>query len=335
VDRRLSRRSLINGIGTIAACGVLDSLTRGAYAQEARGPRRIGVLLVSWSPESKVVQAFRQGLQDAGEIEGRDVIVEWRYAGGDYGRVPQLAADLVRSKVDVIVANGTVATREAKRVTSTIPIVTVLLADPVGSGLVPSLAHTGGNITGNSIMSPDLTAKRLQLLREVAPQATRVAVLSNPEAPYTRKVKEQLKDAARSLLMELNFIDAHNTHQFDAVFSAVSRVHAQALYVIEDALFETHRPAFLRLTLKAQLPVVYWARHWPDEGGLMSYGPSYSDLFHRAASYVDRILKGTKPGDLPIEQPSKFELVVNLRTAEALSIPIPESVLVRADEVIH
>jgi putative ABC transport system substrate-binding protein len=325
----------LSGVAQIAGCYAIECLLHGAYAQQPVAPRRIGVLLVSWSRQSKIAQAFRDGLKDVGEVEGRDVVLEWRDAGGDYARVPELAADLVRSKVDVIVANGTVATRETKRLTSTIPIVTVLLADPVGSGLVTSLAHPGGNITGNSIMSPDLTAKRLQLLMEVAPQASRVAVLCNPVSPYKQKVTEQLKEAARSLSVELKLVDVNASKGFELAFSGISQAHAQALYVIEDALFETHRPLFLELVSKVRLPIVYWARHWPDEGGLMSYGPSYSDLLRRAAGYVDKILQGAKPGDLPVEQPSKFELVINLKRAKALGIAIPESVLVRADDVLR
>jgi putative tryptophan/tyrosine transport system substrate-binding protein len=335
VSTGLSRRAFLNHVAQIAGCYAAESLLHAVYAEQPVLPRRIGVLLVSWSSQSKVARAFKEGLQDVGEVEGRDVVLEWREAHGDYSRVPELAAELVRSRVDVIVANGTVATREVKRLTSTIPIVTVLLADPVGSGLVTSLAHPGGNVTGNSIMSPDLTAKRLQLLVEVVPRATRVAVLGNPETPYKQKVVEQLKDAARALSVELKFIDVHAPGDFDLVFSAVRQMHVQALYVIEDALFETNRPRFLKLASTVQLPIVYWARHWPDEGGLMSYGPSYSGLLRQAAGYVDKILKGARPGDLPIEQPSNFELVVNLKMAKALNIAIPESVLIRADEVIR
>ena len=258
-----------------------------------------------------------------------------RYASGDYARVAQLAVDLVQSNVSVIVANGTVATREAKRATSTIPIVMVLAADPVGSSLVSNLAHPGGNVTGNTIMSPDLTAKRLQLLKEIVPQATRVAVLWHPDSPYSQKVVEQLRAAAPMLSIELKFIGVHTHEEIDPAFLAVSRLRAQALYLIEDPLFDTYRSTLLKLASKAQLPIAYWTRQWPDEGGLMSYGPDYRDLYRRAAGYVDKILKGTKPGDLPIEQPTKFELVVNLKTARALGITIPESILLRADEVIR
>jgi putative ABC transport system substrate-binding protein len=268
-----------------------------------------------------MAQAFREGLRDAGYVEGRDIVIEWRSANGDYDRIPELAAELVRSKVDVFVANGTVATRAATHATSTIPIVMALAADSVGSGLVTNLAHPGGNITGNTIISPDLTAKRLQLLKEVVPRVTRVAVLWNPDTPYSQSLMEQLRSAGSSLSVELKFFRVRAVEEIDASLSHINRVHAQALYVIEAPVFETHRPALLKLASDARLPIAYWGRHWPDEGGLMSYGPSFSDLFRQSAGYVDRILKGAKPGDLPIAQPTKFELVVNLKTAKALGAP--------------
>ena len=246
-----------------------------------------------------------------------------------------MAADLVQSKVDVIVVDGTLATRAAKRATSTIPIVMALVADPVGSGLVANLAHPGGNVTGLSMMATELSAKRLQLLKETIPRLTRVAVLWNPDTPYHPKVIEDLKAAAPSLAIELNFVGVRTPEQFGPAFSAVSRAHAQALYVIGDPFFLTHRTTLLKLASKARLPVIYAEREFADEGGLMSYGPNLGDEFRRSAGYVDKILKGAKPGDLPIEQPTKFELVVNLKTAQALGITIPESILLQADEVIR
>lgn len=235
----------------------------------------------------------------------------------------------------MIVANGTVATGAAKRATSTIPIVMAAVADPIGSGILSDLAHPGRNVTGNTIMSPELSGKRLQLLKEMVPKTIRVAVLWNPDSPYSHKVIEQLKEAALSLSIELKFIGTRTPQDIGLGFRAVRRTHAQTLYAIEDPLFDIHRAEFLKLAAKARLPIVDWARPWPDEGGLMSYGPTYSDLFRGLAGRVDKILKGAKPGDLPIEQPAKFELVVNLKTAKSLGIAIPESVLLRADEVIH
>jgi putative tryptophan/tyrosine transport system substrate-binding protein len=310
-------------------------MASAADTPQPASPRHIGVLLVAWSPESKMVQAFREGLRDAGYVEGRDVVVELRNANGDYDRVPLLAADLVQSKVDVILADSTPATRGAMRATSTIPIVMANIADPVGSGLVANLEHPGGNVTGLTQMMVDLSAKRLQLLKETLPRAARVAVLWNTNAPYSPKVIEALKAAAPSLSIKLKFVGVRTSEEIDSAVSAVSRAHAQALYIIDDSIFEAHRTALLKLVSKTRLPCIYGERHWADEGGLMSYGADFKDLFRRSAGYVDKILKGAKPGDLPVEQPTKFDLVVNLKTAKALGITIPESILLRADELIR
>ena len=325
----------VSQIVAVASC--LGSVCFAALtsAQQSVMPHHIGVLLVAHSPESEVAQAFRQGLRDAGYSEGHDVVVEWRTPNGDYARVPELVADLIHRKVEVIVVDGTVGTRAAKRATSTIPIVMALVADPVGSGLVANLAHPGGNVTGLTIMMPDLSAKQLQLLKETIPRATRAVVLWNPDTPYSPKMIQELKAAAPSLSIELKLVSARTSDEIDQALSTINRAHAQALYVIEDPLFTTHRPAVLKLASKARLPAIYGARHFATEGGLMSYGANYGDLSRRSVGYVDKILKGAKPGDLPIEQPTKFELVVNLKTARALGITIPESVLLRADEVIQ
>jgi putative ABC transport system substrate-binding protein len=281
------------------------------------------------------VQAFQEGLKDAGYAEGRDVVIEWRSTNGDYHRIPELAADLVQRKVDVIVADTTNAARAAKRATSTIAIVMASVADPVGSGLVRSLAHPGGNVTGLSVMLAELSAKRLQLLKEAIPHLTRVAVLWNPDTPWHPKAIEELKAAAPSLSMDLSFVGARTSEEFAPAFSAMRRARAQALYVSGDAFFFAHRLTLLKLASKARLPAIFTQRQVVEEGGLMSYGPNLGDGFRRSAEYVDKILKGAKPGDLPIEQPTKFELVVNLKAAKALGITIPESILLRADEVIR
>ena len=333
--RRLSRRAFVRSVVALAAGSAIAVVPHGARAQQPAAPRRIGVLLAARSPESEEVRAFRQGLRDAGYAEGRDVVIEWRPANGDYSRLPQLAAGLVQSKVDVIVVESTPAAQAAKLATSTLPIVMAIIADPVGSGLVASLAHPGGNITGLSMMTTDLTAKRLQLLKEVVPQATRVAVLWNPGTPWHTKVIEELKAAAPSLSIELSFVSARTPEELGPAFSTVSRAHAQALYVIDDAFFFTHRTILLKLAWKARLPVIHGERNFPDAGALMSYGIYVEDLYRRSAGYVDKILKGAKPGDLPIERPTKFQLVVNLKTAKALGVAIPDSILLRADEVIR
>jgi putative ABC transport system substrate-binding protein len=306
-----------------------------ADAQQPVSPRRIGVLLVNSSPESKEAQAFRQGLKDAGYAEGRDVVIEWRSASGDYDRIPELAASLVKRRVDVIVVDSTPGAQAITHATSTIPIVMAIVSDPVGSGLAASLAHPAGNVTGLSSMGTELSGKRLQLLKEAIPRLTRVAVLRNPDTPHHAKVIEELKAVAPSLSIELSVVDARTPAEFETAFSAISRTHPQALYVIQDASFFAHRTMPLRLMSKARLPAIYAPREFADEGGLLSYGTNLADLYRRSAGYVDKILKGAKPGDLPIEQPTKFELVVNLKTAKALGITIPESILVRADKVIR
>ena len=333
--RRVSRRAFVSSFAALAASPAMLFKPQRACAQQPALPRRIGVLLVALSPESKEAQAFRQGLRDAGYAEGRDVVIEWRSANGDYARVPELAADLVRRKVDVIFADTTLATKAVKHATATIPIVMALPADPVGSGLVASLAHPGGNVTGLSTMLTDLSAKQLQLLKEVIPRLTQVAVLWNPDNPYHPKAIKELKAAAPSLSIELSFVDAQAPGEFGPAFSAISRTQAKALFLLDAPLFFAHRTTLLKLASKARLPAIYGERTWVGEGGLMSYGANYADQLRRAAGYVDKILKGAKPGDLPIEQPTKFELVVNLKTAKVLGITIPESVLLQADEVIR
>jgi putative ABC transport system substrate-binding protein len=335
MNRRITRRAFARDLATLVGSLALCCLPLKAYAQQPASPRRIGVLLVALSPENKNVQEFRQGLRDAGYAEGRDVVIEWRSASGDYDRLPELVSDLIHSKVEVIVVENTVAARAIKVATSTIPVVMAIIADPVGSGLVTSLAHPGGNVTGLSMMITELSSKRLQLLKETIPRVARVAVLWNPDAPWHAKVIENLKAAAPSLSIELSLVSVRTAEQLGPAFSSISRAHAQALYVMEDPIFYTQRIALFKLASKARLPTVHGSRTYADAGGLVSYGANFGDLFRRSAGYVDKILKGAKPADLPIEQPTKFELVVNLKTAKALGITIPQSILVRADEVIR
>jgi putative tryptophan/tyrosine transport system substrate-binding protein len=326
----VSRRTLIAVLG-----GGLLAAPLGAEAQPAASPRRIGFLLVGLSPESKQAQHFRQGLRDAGYSEGRNVVIEWRSAKGDYDRVSQLVADLVQSKVDVIVVDSTVAAQVAKRSTPTIPIVMALVLDPVGSGLVKSLAHPGGNVTGLSMMAAELNSKRMHLVREALPRLARLAVLWNPDHPFHAKVLEDLKMIAPSLSIELSFVGVRTPEQFGPAFSDVSRAQAQALYVVDDPIFFAHRTTLFKLASKARLPTIHELSRWLEGGGLMSYGPDIHDLFYRAATYVDRILKGARPANLPVEQPNKFELVINLKAAKALGLTIPPALLLRADDVIQ
>jgi putative tryptophan/tyrosine transport system substrate-binding protein len=331
----LARPRLLLALISLATCLGSFGLARIADAQQPALPRHIGVILSGGRPEGKEALAFRQGLGEAGYIEGRDVVIDWRPASGDYARVPELVADLIQHKVDVIVVDNTVAARAAQRATSTIPIVMAIVADPVGSGLITNLAHPGENVTGLSQMFPDLTTKQLQLLKETIPQLTRVAVIWNPDTPFHTNSIADLKAAAPSLSIELEFVSIRTPEQIGPAFSAVRRTQAQALCVLTDPQFVLQRRKFVELALKAQLPAIYGLREFVDEGGLMSYGANLRDSFRRSAGYVDKILKGAKPGDLPVEQPTKFEFVINLQTAKALGLTIPQSILQRADEVIR
>jgi ABC-type uncharacterized transport system substrate-binding protein len=318
---------LVSCLGSLGVPGPAD-------AQQPASPRRIGVLLVGTPLESKQVLGLTQGLKEAGYVVGRDVLIEWRAAKGNYDRISELAADLVNSKVDVIVVEHTLAVMALKHATSTIPIVMAIVADPLGGGLVDSLSRPGGNVTGLSLMTADLVAKRLQLLKEAAPNATRIAVLFNPATPFHVTTIPALKAVAPGMSLELQFVPVRRPEDFDAAFLAVARSRAQALYIMEGPPF-TNAQITLSHVSKARLPAVHATSWFAEGGGLMSYGANQTDMFRRSAWYVDKILKGTKPGDLPIAQPAKFELVVNLKAAQALGLTIPQSILLQADEVIR
>ena len=334
MSRRLSRQAFAAGLAVLVGSLGQFCLPVTAYPQQPTSLRHVGVLQAgSWSEE--MVRAFRQGLLDAGYSEGRDVAIEWRAANGNYDRLPQLAAELVQRKVDVIVVDATPSAQAAKRATSTIPIVMVLVSDPVGSGLVPSLAHPGGNVTGFSLMTAEVSVKRLELLKEAIPGLTRVAVMWNPETAFHSAVIESFKTVAPALSLKLRFVGVRTPEEIRPAFAAIARAHAQVLYVIDDAFMFAHRATLLKLASTVRIPIVYAAAEFAKEGGLMSYGANLEDSLRQSAGYVDKILKGAKPGDLPIEQPTKFELVVNLKTAKALGITIPQSILLRADEVIR
>jgi ABC-type uncharacterized transport system substrate-binding protein len=325
----MRRREFITFLGGATAWPL------AATAQQVSLPR-IGVLLVGLSPESKAAQHFRRGLRDAGYFEGRNIVIEWRYAQGDYGRVSTFVDEFVRSNVAVMVMDSTIGTEMAKRATSTIPIVMALVLDPVGSGLVQSLSHPGGNVTGLSMMTTvDLNSKRLELLKEVIPKLNRAAVMWNPDHPLHQREVDDLKARAPSLAIELSFVAVREAEQLAGAFSDVSGTRAQALYVIEDPLFFAQRATLLSLAAAARLPTLHDLRRFPEEGALMSYGPDLYDLFRRSASYVGRILKGTKAADLPVEQPTRFELVINLKTAKALGLDISPTLLALADDVIE
>ena len=335
MTRWVPRRTFLYALSLVAVILAGFCLSHVAKAEQSTAPRRIGVLVVSFSPESKEAQAFRQGLRDAGYTEGRDLVLEWRFSAGNYDLVPRQAAELVQSNVDLIVADTTVAAQAAKRATSTIPIVMAFVADPISAGLVGSLAHPGGNITGLSMMIPDVSAKRLQLLKEIVPRLARVSVLWNPNSPFHAKVIEELKVASPTLAIDLNFISVQKPEDIEPGFQTAIRAHADALYIIEEPVIYTNRKTLLDLLAKARLPAIFPVRQFVVDGGLVCYGTNFEDLFRRSAGYVDKILKGGKPGTLPVEQPVKFDLVVNLKTAKALGLTIPQTVMVQATEVIR
>lgn len=310
------------------------SLVDAVYAQQSSAPRRVGVLLVAWTPADKMVQAFRSGLQDAGYVEGRDVVLEWRTANGDYQRVSSLAAELVRLGVDVIVTDSTPATRAVKQATSTIPIVMATVGDPVGSGIVASLAHPGGNVTGLSLIMTDLAAKRLELLKELLPGLRRVGVVWDPNVIWHKGALDELSSAARSLSLDVKAFRVGRRDEFSAAFSAMRHSHVQAVYVLESAFYVANKATLLKVAFEARLPVIYGEKAVAEEGALMSYAANFEDMWRRSAGYVDKVLKGVRPADLPIEQPSALVLVINMKTAKVLGISVPESLLQRADELI-
>jgi putative ABC transport system substrate-binding protein len=307
-------------------------------AQPAAKVPRIGWLPVNLAAAPHNLEPFRQGLRDLGYVEGRNLVIETRDAEGRLERLPALAAELVALKVDVIVAPGTPQALAAKNATRTIPIVFVGAADPVREGLVTSLARPGGNATGSSNLAPELVGKRLELLKQAVPAVSRVAVLRQPGAVPERAEKDMLKEAevaARALGLQPQFVEARGPADVDRAFSDMTRARAGALTVLPSAMFVSERRRLVDLAAKNRLPAVYGSREFVDAGGLMSYGPNIADLNRRAATYVDKILKGAKPGDLPIEQPTKFEVAINLKTAKALGLTIPPSLLARADQVIE
>jgi len=307
-----------------------------AEAQQAAKIFRIGYLALNPNPHFQ--RAFRQGLRDIGYVEGRNLVIEDRDAGGKPERLPALAAELVTLKVDVIVASGTPAAQAAKQATRTLPIVFTAVAAPIGSGLVTSLARSGGNVTGLSVLAPALVGKQLGLLKQAIRAASPVAVLSEPGVLGKDVEQNMLKEAdtaARALGMRPQFVEARGPGNFDGAFSDMTRAHADALAVLTSSMFFGQRRRLVDLAAKNRLPTVYPWREAVDAGGLMAYGPDLADLLRRVATYVDKILKGAKPGDLPVEQPTKFELVINLKTAKALGLTIPPSLLARADQVIE
>jgi putative ABC transport system substrate-binding protein len=318
--------------------GALLAAPLAAEAQQAGRIPRVGVLATRTAGDARL-EGLLQGLRELGYVEGRNLLVEYRDAEGKTERFPALAAELVSLKCDVIVTTGgTLAVQAAKQATTTIPIVFASVGDAVAEGLVTSLARPGGNVTGLTVAATELVSKSLEVIKQAVPGVSRVAILFKPDAMPDSAKKERLKAAdvaARALGVRLQIVEARGAEDFDRAFSDMTRAHADALAVPATQVFNLERRRLVNLAAKNRLPAVYPNRDFVDAGGLMSYGPNLADMARRAASYVDKILKGAKPGDLPVEQPTRFELVINLKAAKALGLTIPQSLLLKADELIQ
>jgi putative ABC transport system substrate-binding protein len=328
----MNRRAFLWGL----AVGTL-SAPLAVLAQPVGKVGRIGYLTagsVSANPHN--LEAFRQGLHELGWIEGRNIIIEYRSAEGRFERLPELVAELVQLKVDVIVATPTPGALAARNATRTIPIVGMSLTDPVGLGIIASLARPGGNLTGVSYsVGADIFGKDLDLLRQAVPKIRRVAVLSNPMGPSQPLTIANIKAAAQSLGLQLLLVEARGPEEFDGAFAAMARERVGALFVVTDPAYIPHRERLVELTAKNRLPSMFTQRADVEAGALISYGPNFPDMYRRGATYVDKILRGAKPADLPVEQPTKFELVINLKTAKTLGLTIPQTLLQRADQVLQ
>ena len=328
------RRTIIGFIITFAL-GCLFVAPLAPEAQQPTHVHRIGYLGGTTREQEPSVEAFLEGMRALGYVEGQNLVMEYRYAEGQYERFPALAAELVQLQPEVIVAQGTPAALAAKDATTTIPIVMVGVGDPVGSGLVASLARPGGNVTGLASLSSDLVGKQLEFLKDVLPTVSRVAVLWNPANPVAALLVREADVAAQALGVQLHLVEARGPDAFDSAFAAMTSAHAGALLVLGDAMFMQHRRRLAELAAMSHLPTMHQDGRMVEAGGLISYYVSPPDGWRRGATYVDKILKGAKPADLPVEQPTKFELVINLKTAKALGITVPPSLLLLADEVIQ
>ncbi len=316
---------------TVLALGLLAAPLAADAQQRPRGPL-VGLLGDTPGPQW---ETFRQALRDLGYAEGRTIFIEGRYSEGNTARFPGLAAELVSLRADVIVTEGVSATQAAKKATSTIPIVMAIVGDPLGAGFVSTLARPGGNITGSMSLSLELTAKQMELLKEVLPRLTKLAILwSGPNSPHELALRH-IEPAARALRIQLQLVEARAPSELDKAFSTMRRDRPGALLVLPNPMIDAQQRRIAGLTTQSRLPAVYNKPLFAQAGGLMAYGARYLDFFQRAATYVDKILKGAKAGDLPVEQPTRFELVINLKTAKALGLTIPPSVLIRADQVIQ
>jgi len=320
----MDRRAFVVGAGAVLLAAPL-----AAQAQQAEKVSRIGFLFYGASGPSPELDAFRQGLRDLGYIEGQNITIEYRFANGQVGRLPELAAELVRLKLDVIVTPGTPASMAVKKVTGTIPIVFAGVADAVGAGLVATFARPGGNITGVTNLSEDLDGKRLELLKETIPNLSRLAHLWNPES-----LKSDVQSAAQGMGLKLHTLEVRSSNTFDSAFQAILKERAQALIISPSPLFITFETRIVDFSAKNRLPSINQSSSYVEAGGLMSYGLVFGFNFRRAAYFVDKILKGAKPADLPVEQPTKFEFIINLKAAKQIGLTIPPNVLARADRVI-
>ncbi len=326
----IARRPFVFALGASAFAAPL-----GLFPQQSAKVPRVGFLMSeTLSAQASRIEALRTGLRDRGYVEGKNITIELRFADGNYDRLPELAAELVSLKIDVIVAFGTKAVSAAKRATTTIPIVDPVMTDPVALGLSSSLAHPGGNITGIAQFGPEAASKRVEFLKEAVPRATRVAVLSNPANPSSAVDFNAIRDAASVLKLELQLLEAQSQGEFRQAFSAMAQRRTEAIVVLTDTLFRSNAVEISDLALKQRLPLA-GPKEFAAAGGLIGYGYDPVELYRHAAYFVDRILKGAKPGDLPIEQAARFYLVINLKTAKALGITIPQSLLVRANDVIR
>jgi putative tryptophan/tyrosine transport system substrate-binding protein len=333
--------SMRPGITTSAVIGVLAvGLLAAPLVTDAQSPLRvprIGYLeFGTAAPGTPLLEALRQGLRDLGWVEGQNIAIEVRYAEGKGDQLPELAAEFVRRKVDLIFASGTPAALAAKRATTTIPIVIGFVGDPVGSGVVASLARPGGNITGwTHLAGLELAGKRLELLKEAVPGITRIGALWNPTNPGNGPFVKDLAAAAQALKVQLHPVGAHDPHEIDNAFATLARQRAEALAVVADGMFLAQRDRIITLAARNRLPAMYASTDLVEAGGLMAYSVNLPEMFRRGASYVDRILKGARPADLPVERPTRFYFVINLKTAKALGLTLPSSVLGRADQVIE
>jgi putative ABC transport system substrate-binding protein len=313
----------------------LVALAQPAEAQEAKNVPRIGRLIFPASPNPARHEAFLQGLRELGYVEGKNIVLEYRHADGKLDRLSAAATELVRLKVDVIVTSGATMTRAAKEATSTIPIVMAQDPDPVGNGFIASLARPGGNITGLATLSPELSGKRLELLREVVPRVSRVAALGTSTMPGIAQALKETELAAGAFGMKLQYLDVRSPNDIESAFRAARKGRADAVIVLGGSVLLSHRTQVADFATKGRLPAIYYDPQFVEAGGLMTYGVNFADLDRRAAMYVDKILKGAKPADLPVEQPKKFEFIVNLKAAKQIGLTIPPNVLVRADRVLR